>query len=106
MTTTTRYGTWCNRVEPSASEIKDTVVPYLGDFVDDYDVLGIVDEYRDAINAALPPDVYLSGSEFVGPADVRTFDGYPTNEDGYLDIKAIVDEIDLDEILSRHDRTR
>lgn len=107
MATTTSYGTWCNRIESLSLSVENTVADYLGDFVDDYDFDGVVAEYRGAINDALPDSVILSGNEFIGPyydAD-QDFDGYPTDEGGFLDLKAIVDGIDLDEIAARHDTT-
>lgn len=62
-------------------------------------------EYRNAINAALPGDIALCGDEFVGPAhpEPGEFDGYPLDENGGLDFAAIVAEIEVSEIVERHD---
>lgn len=103
---TTSYGTW-NRIESLSLSVEQSVADYLGDFVDDFDFDGVVADYRAAINRALPDSVTLAGDEFIGPhldAD-QDFGGYPTDEKGYLDLKAIVDGIDLDEIANRHDTT-
>jgi len=61
-------------------------------------------DYREAINQALPARVFLTGEEFRGPARPREgeFDGYPTDDLGDLDIAAIVQSIDLQEIVARH----
>ncbi len=105
MTTTTSYGTWNNRVERLAANFEASVYEALGDFAGDYDIDAIKADYRAAINEALPDGVSLNGSEFYGPyyeAD-RDFVGYPHDEDGRLDIKAIVDGVDFAEIAARHD---
>ncbi|WP_018223843.1 hypothetical protein [Salinispora pacifica] len=103
---TTVYGTW-NRIESLSLSVEQSVADYLGDFVDDYDFAAVVGDYRAAINGALPDSVVLSGDEFIGPYDAadRDFDGWPVDEDGRLDLKAIVDGVDLDEIANRHDKT-
>jgi len=107
MAITTSYGTWNNCVEHYSTGVAQTVTEALGDYADDYDVDAIVADYRDAINAALPQGVTLAGDEFIGPwrpADDE-FDGYPVDDHGVLDIKAIVDGVDFWAIADRHDKT-
>lgn len=105
MATTTSYGTWNNQIEPYALTVEQTIADSLGDFIDDYDVDAITREYRDAINDALPASVSLCGDEFIGPyyeADTA-FESHPHNEDGELDLKAIVDGVDFWAIAAKHD---
>lgn len=102
----TSYGTWCTQVDRYSISVESSVNDAFGDFgPDDYDFDTIVDEYREAINAALPQSVALSGDEFLGPyyEKDQDFDDYPTDEDGSLDIKAIVEDIDLWEIIERNE---
>jgi hypothetical protein len=106
MATTTEYGTWCNIVDRYSVNVETTVMDgYFGsEGAEGFDFEAIVDDYRDAINEALPDSVALSGNDFIGPyyeAD-QHFDGYPVDRDGVLDIKAIVDSIDLNAIAERH----
>lgn len=106
MTTTTSYGTWNNQVERYSANLATTVVESLGDYGDEYDVNALTADYRDAINTALPASVTLAGDEFIGPhqPDANEWDGYPTDEHGQLDIKAIVDDVDFWEIARKHER--
>ncbi|GAA4823978.1 hypothetical protein [Streptomyces ziwulingensis] len=111
--TTTSYGTWCNQVAPYSTSPDDDVTGYISGGDNDWqqllDASGALEqirsEYRDAINAALPDSVNLCGDEFIGPhqPDDGEWDGYPTEEDGGLDIKACVEGIDLEPILRRND---
>lgn len=105
MTTTTYYGTWNDRVEPHSANFSTSVYTALGDFADDYDIDAIEADYRAAINDALPDGVSLCGDEFIGPAHDADcdFDGYPTDEYGRLDIKAIVESVDFWAIVAKHD---
>lgn len=95
MPTTTSYGNW-TKIEWTSVSVEDTVASALGDFVDDYDLDGLVSEYRNAINDALPDGVSLCGNEFIGPAYGKDcdFDGYPLTKGGELDLKAIVESVD------------
>jgi prevent-host-death family protein len=104
-TTTTEYGTWNFITKDESDTVEDMATEALGDYVGDYDVDAIVTEYRQAINEALPAGVSLNGDLFYGPAydPDKDFDGYPVNDDGSLDIKAIVDSIDFWAIAERHD---
>ncbi|MFJ4473282.1 hypothetical protein ACIP2X_38110 [Streptomyces sp. NPDC089424] len=111
--TTTSYGTWCNRVNQYSTSPDSDVVDYINGGDSDWRELleasGLLKEirreYRAAINAALPDSVSLSGDEFIGPAHVEDgeFDGYLTDDNGNLDLKAICEGIDLEPIVERND---
>lgn len=113
MTTTTSYGTWCNRVNSYSTSPDADVLDYIngGDtaWQERLAASGLLEniqrEYRDAINDALPAAVTLCGDEFIGPyqPDAGEFNGYPVDEDGLLDFKAIVDDIDLGAIVNRNE---
>ena len=112
-TTTTTYGTWCNRVALYSLSPDSDLVDYIGggdsDWLERVEKSGALDEmktaYRAAINAALPAGVSLCGDEFIGPAypDSDEWEGYPTDEDGNLDIAACVEDIDLQPIVEAND---
>lgn len=112
-TTTTSYGTWCNRVNTLSLSPDADVVDYVSGGPSDWQELlqasgaldRIKDEYRAAINAALPDDIALCGDEFIGPWEPEDgeFDGYPQDEDGALDFAAMVEDIDLAEIVERNE---
>ncbi|MDQ0842383.1 hypothetical protein [Streptomyces sp. V1I6] len=112
MTTTTSYGTWYNH-QGGELNIETSVVVALGDYADDHDVDAIAADWSKAINEALPPNVALTGDEFIGPAYAKDqeFDGYPMEDvpaslegevEGALDIKAIVESVDFWAIAERH----
>ncbi|MFD5899110.1 hypothetical protein [Streptomyces sp. NPDC060366] len=104
--TNTSYGTWNNHIDQYASGLEHSVTEAFGsEGADGFDFDGIVSAYRNAINDALPASVALAGDEFIGPAytDDQDFDGYLLNEHGELDIKGIVDDIDLWEIVARYE---
>lgn len=111
--TTTDYGTWCNTVNHSSTSPDSDVVDYIGGGDKEWRQLleasGALDtiqlEYREAIDAALPPSVSLCGDEFIGPYEPEDdeWNGYPVDEDGALDIKACVEDIDLAPIVERND---
>jgi hypothetical protein len=68
MTATTELGTWATHGTGGGNAtLEDSVEDFLGEFVDDYDLEGLVRAYRDAINAALPQGVSLHGEVFYGP---------------------------------------
>ena len=111
---TTSYGHWTNIVEHTADTVEQTVSRFLTaadpDWAAELEENGVLDdiveEYRNAINAALPAGITLAGSEFFGPAelDPAEWDGdYPVTSDGRLDIAAIVAEVDLGEIVAKFD---
>lgn len=113
---TTEYGTWTSCVESFSTspeaDIVDAVNGGDASWLLRMESSGALDaiarEYRAQINAALPPDVSLCGEQFIGPAYPAdgAFEGYPMDEHGALDIKAIVEAIDLDAILERFDVDR
>lgn len=101
---TMSYGTWVNH--SNVLTVEASVAKWLtgadADWRDQLESSGafarIVADYREAINAALPEGVTLSGDDFYGPyflAD-RTWDGR-------LEIQRIIDGIDVWEIVKRHD---
>ena len=112
-TTTTSYGTWCNKVAPYSTSPDAAVVDFIGggdsawvERVEKSGALeGMQQVYRDAINEALPDSVSLCGDEFIGPAypDDDEFEGYPVDEYGNLDIKACLEDIDLGPIVEASD---
>lgn len=105
-TTTTTYGTWGN-VHGGCLTIRDEIDEALDDCADDYapsDEIALA--YENAVNQALPDGVNLIGDEFYGPAypEPGEFDGYPTDEDGELDLAAIVQSVNVWEIIEKHAR--
>ncbi|WP_385618470.1 hypothetical protein PXH67_06135 [Streptomyces sp. P8-A8] len=113
MTTTTSYGTWSNQVSTFSMSPDADVLDFINGGDPDWRELleksGALDEiqhaYRYAIENALPAGVSLCGDEFIGPwqPEADEFDGYPVDEDGNLDFAACVEDIDLAEIVERHD---
>ena len=102
MDTTTPYGTWYNHT--GSLSVENSVIDAVGDFGHQYDIDAIAEEYRQAVNDALPDGFYLSGDDFYAPfydAD-RHLDGHPTDILGNLDIGTIVEGIDLEAIMERH----
>ncbi|WP_043654504.1 hypothetical protein [Nocardia thailandica] len=100
--TTTTAGTWNNRVDSYAVSVGQTIIESLGEFANEYDIDAIEGEYRAAIDAALPEGLQLVGDEFIAELDAD-YSGYPASDDGRLDIKAIVDEIDFWAIAEKHE---
>lgn len=105
MTEMTNFGDW-NDVEAYSTRITDTVAAALGDHAGDYDLDALVNAYRDAINEALPDSVVLAGNEFYSPHHVGEgeFADYPTDQDGRLDVKAIVEGVDFWKLAAQHER--
>lgn len=111
--TTTSYGTWCNRVNTYSTSPESDVLDYINGGDNAWQELleksGALEEiqleYRQAIDAVLPPSISLCGDEFIGPADPEDneFDGYLTGEYGDLDFKAMVEDIDLGPIVERNE---
>ena len=105
---TTTYGSWAQNVKHVEMTLEDTVSAALADgHAGDTDIQGIIAAYREAINKALPDSVALCGNEFYGPALEKDedFDGFPRDEDGRLDINAIVAAIDFWEIVASFDES-
>jgi len=113
MSATTTYGHWTTLVDHTSSTLERTVLEFISgadrDWISALKTTGalyrIIADYRAAINEALPHNVALSGNEFIGPFEHApdAWDGYPTTEDGDLDIAAIVESVDLSAIVARHD---
>jgi hypothetical protein len=91
MSTTTSYGGWLPHGDEHALTVGDTIRQALGDDVDDFDLVAIEREYREAIDAALPEGIGLHGEEFIGPSP-------PLD----VDIAACVASVDLWPIIERH----
>lgn len=112
-TTTTGYGTWCNSVHQYSTSPDADVLDYINggdsDWRDLLEKSGALEkiqiEYRKAIDEVLPPSISLCGDEFIGPAypEDDEFDGYPADEYGGLDLKAMIEDIDLEPIVERND---
>ena len=106
MTTTTSYGTWCNHGDRYNVSVEATVTDYIGggdrEWRERVESSGafdkMVSDYRDAVNEALPASVSLCGDEFYGPYYEADHDW-----DGELDIAGLIEDIDLGEIVERHD---
>jgi hypothetical protein len=111
--TTTSYGSWCNNVNEYSTSLESDVSDFISGGDNDWQRLlvesgafqEICDTYRQKINEALPASVTLAGDEFVGPHEPEDgeWDGCPVDEYGGLDIKAIVDSIDLSAIVEAHE---
>lgn len=86
MTTQTSYGSWATHGDHQIN-VETSVVVALGEFVEDFDVDGLVHAYREAINAALPTGMTLIGDEFIGPD--------PVDSDTYDDIAEAVGTVDF-----------
>lgn len=94
MNATTDYGAWSdftNHYQPL-----DVVSDYLNEFAADYDVEAIVNDYVDAVNAALPDGVTLNGNLFFGP--------HPRPDDSSERIREAIESVDLAPIAARHER--
>lgn len=107
MATTTNYGTWYNHtgynLTPGA-DILDAInggdSPWQQRMEESGALERIESDWRDAIQAALPDGVWLTGNEFIGPHDSDpTF----TDEIADFDIKAAIENIDLEKIIEKHD---
>lgn len=106
MTTTTTFGTWNNHGDRMGLTVAQTITEAFGsEGPEGFDTDAIESDYREAINAALPAGVSLAGDEFYGPAypAEQDFDGFDTDEHGDLDVKAIIEGIDLWAIIAKHD---
>jgi len=116
--TTTAYGTWVNHGDPWNESVEATVDSVLDGGTREWRerlvTTGardrIIDDYRRAIDDALPPSVTLSGNDFYGPShpDDNEWEGYPVKEYGpdvapVLDMAAIIEAVSLEDIIERHD---
>lgn len=62
----TEWGSWPPRGY-TGQRPEESMADFLGEFIDDYDMPGLVTAYVAAINAALPNGVTLHGHLFFGP---------------------------------------
>lgn len=108
MTALTRYGTWVTYADRLM--VEDTIHDFVGtspdaDWYKRIQRSGalerMAEDFRAAVNAALPEGVSLHGNEFYGPyyEDGRHWEGE-------LDISGIIDRVDLAAIVARHDPDR
>ncbi|MFJ4902941.1 hypothetical protein [Streptomyces sp. NPDC088727] len=108
MTTTTSYGTWCNHGDKDNNTMTATILDAINGGDSDWQkrmessgaLERIEDDYRDAINEALPDGVSLVGSDFYGPAYEAD---YSWGDADAPDMKEIIQGIDLQKIIERHD---
>lgn len=105
MTTTTDYGSWYNHTghgPTPESDIADFINGGGTEWCERVEECGAFDlmatDYRNAVQAALPRSVTLTGDEFIGPAYEEDRDW-----DGELDIQAVIESIDLSPIVERWD---
>lgn len=94
MTATTEAGYWANFADSRL--MTHTVEKYLGDIAGDYNVPGLVDAYRAAINAA------LEGTTITLNGDVFHAD-YPVRDDAADLIREAIAAVDLGEIAEKYD---
>lgn len=104
---TTSYGTWYNHTGYNTSpegDIADYINGGGADWCERMEAAGaveaIADEYRAAVQAALPAGICLTGDEFIGPH--HSDPGY-TDEIAEFDIRAAIEDIDLGPIVAKHD---
>lgn len=94
MTTTTEYGAWGDH--GMFGEVRADVAEFLGEFVGDYDLDGLVMAYQDAITDALPDGVALRGNDFYGP--------WPRPDDYREVIAAVIDSVDLAALAGQYEK--
>lgn len=104
---TTGYGSWYNHTGYNLSPEAD-IADYMNgggsDWCERMDESGateaIADDYRAAVDKALPEGIYLSGDEFIG---LHHTDPDYTDEIAEFDIRAAIEGIDLGSIIQKHD---
>ncbi|HEU5429586.1 MAG TPA: LysR family transcriptional regulator [Actinocrinis sp.] len=102
MTVTTSYGTWNNHGDRWNTTVEATIADAINggdaewrEAMESTGALDLIAEtYRQAINDALPDGVSLSGNDFYGPYDA---------DDAELNIAEIIEGVDLNAIIERHD---
>jgi hypothetical protein len=97
MTITCSYGTWNRKVDSYTLTLEQSVGNALNGEYTDKQIEAVTEAYRDAINAALPDSVSLCGNQLYGPYTPgdNEFAGYPQDDEGDLDIAAIVESVDF-----------
>lgn len=105
---TTNYGAWVNHGDRYNVTIEASILDAINggdsDWRERMETGGALDriasDYRAAINAALPDGLYLTGDEFIG---LHHSDPNYTDEVGSFDIGQAIEQIDLFEIIQKHD---
>lgn len=98
MTTTTSYGTWAQHT--TQLTVESGVRDALGEFVNDYNVEALTEDYRAAVDIAvgmdrdLPEGISLRGDEFYGP--------HPRPSD--LHLTAAIEAADFWSIAAKHEK--
>jgi hypothetical protein len=96
MTTTTQlhgYGHYT-----MTASVKDTVMDYVGEHADDFDIEGLTNAFRDAINAELDGStIELHGDDF--------YADYPTPDDSEDRIRQAIGDADLGALAEEFDRS-
>lgn len=114
MTTTTSYGTWNNHGDYNNTTVEATIADVIGgdsDWRARMEASGALDrievDYREAIAAALPEGIVLSGEEFYGPhyTDETIECGLTDFDDGAA-ISEALEGVDLMAIVEAHDVDR
>lgn len=106
MTTTTDYGTWTNHGDQYSASVEASLADAINggdaEWLERVETSGafeeMADDYRKAINAALPEGVALCGDNFIGPYHEADY-----TWEGELNISEIIEGIDLAAIIERHD---
>lgn len=105
---TTGYGTWCNHGDRDNVTVEATIADAVNggdrDWQERMEAAGafdrIAEDYRDAINEALPDGIALCGNDFIG---LHHTDPNYTDAVGDFDIAEAIKAIDLQAIIMRHD---
>lgn len=102
MTTTKLHARWTNLGGTTGQPALDIVVGWSGDYADEYNLHGAAKDLLTEIRKTLPKDWHLAANgDLYGP-----YDADQATVDQVMDaILRVSDEIDLDEIMERHDRT-
>ncbi|MEU7480567.1 hypothetical protein AB0A63_31630 [Lentzea sp. NPDC042327] len=96
MTTTTQLLGWGGYT--LRASVEDTVIDFVNEFADDYDLDGLAHGFRAAINERLGgTGISLRGNEFSST--------YPAREDAGELIQAAIEDVDLGALAAEHDTT-
>lgn len=108
MNITTSYGTWNNHGDSGNLTVEASIMDAINggdaDWQDTMESSGalarIASDYRDAIDAAFPDGISITGNEFIG---LHHTDPDYTDEIGDFDIREAIQGIDLFAIVQKHD---
>lgn len=96
MSTRTQLLSWGGYT--SSDSVEDVVLDFVGDYAASYDLPGLAEAYRAAVNAALDgTTIALVGNEF--------YADYPAPDNATELIEAAIEGVDLTPIAQRYDRT-